>query len=89
LPIRRAKWLLAIHVQLRTDGLEPAIAEDGEPATSFPRPVDRTSISTTTFTVNQGPMPVAGMIGFEFGDIVVTFQPRNTLAPYFPSFRTV
>jgi hypothetical protein len=34
-------------------------------------------------------MPVAGTIGFEFGDTVVTFQPRNTLAPYFPSFGTV
>jgi hypothetical protein len=89
LPIRRAKWLLAIHVQLRTDGLEPAIAEDSEPATSFSRPVDRTGITTATFAVNQGPMRVAGMIGFEFGDAVVTFRPTSTVAPYSPFFRTV
>jgi hypothetical protein len=89
LPIRRAKWLLAIHVQLRTDGFEPAIAEDSEPATSFSRPVDRTGITTTSFAVTQGATPVAGMIGFEFGDIVVTFRPTSTVAPCSPFFRTV
>lgn len=47
---------------------------------SFSRPVDRPTITTSTFAVTQGAIPVAGTIGFEFGDTVVTFRPTATLA---------
>jgi hypothetical protein len=47
---------------------------------SFSRPVDRTSITTSTFAFTQGATPVAGTFSFEFGDTVVTFRPTATLA---------
>lgn len=47
---------------------------------SFSRPVDRTSITTTTFAFTQGVTPVAGIYSFDFGDTVVTFRPAATLA---------
>lgn len=47
---------------------------------SFSRPVDRTSITTSTFAFTQGATPVAGTFIFEFGDTVVTFRATATLA---------
>jgi len=47
---------------------------------SFSRPVDRTSITTTTFAFTQGAVPVAGTYSFDFSDTVVTFRPTATLA---------
>lgn len=46
---------------------------------SFSRPVDRTSITTSTFAFTQGATPIAGTFTFEFGDTVVTFRPTATL----------
>ncbi len=47
---------------------------------SFSRPVDRTTITTSTFAFTQGATPVSGSFGFSFSDTVVTFQPAATLA---------
>ncbi|MEK7414838.1 MAG: Ig-like domain-containing protein, partial [Planctomycetota bacterium] len=47
---------------------------------SFSRPVDRTSMTTSTFAFTQGATAVAGTFIFEFGDTVVTFRPTATLA---------
>lgn len=47
---------------------------------SFSRPVDWTSITTTTFAFTQGAVPVARTFSFDFGDTVVTFRPTVTLA---------
>ncbi len=46
---------------------------------SFSRPVDRTTITTTTFAFTQGATPVAGAFSFDFSDTVVTFRPTATL----------
>jgi large repetitive protein len=47
---------------------------------SFSQPVNRTTITTSTFAFTQGTTPVAGTFGFAFGDTVVTFTPSATLA---------
>lgn len=47
---------------------------------SFSRPVDPTSITTSTFAFTQGTTPVAGSFLFSFGNSVVTLQPAATLA---------
>lgn len=47
---------------------------------SFSRPVNRTSITTTTFAFTQGVTPVAGTFSYDFSDTVVTFRPTATLA---------
>ncbi len=47
---------------------------------SFSRPVDRASITTTTFAFTQGVTPVAGTFSFDFSDTVVTFRPTAILA---------
>jgi len=47
---------------------------------SFSRPVNRTSITTTTFAFTQGVTPVAGTFSYDFGDTVVTFRPTAPLA---------
>lgn len=46
---------------------------------SFSRPVDRTTMTTSSFAFTQGATPVAGSFTFEFGDTVVTFRPTTTL----------
>ena len=46
---------------------------------SFSRPVDRATITSSTFAFTQGATPVAGTFGFAFGDTVVTFMPSATL----------
>lgn len=40
---------------------------------SFSRPVNRTTITTSTFAFSQGASPVAGTFSLAFGDTVVTF----------------
>lgn len=47
---------------------------------SFSRPVDRTTITTSTFAFTQGATPVPGTYTYDFGDTVVTFRPSATLA---------
>ena len=47
---------------------------------SFSRPVDHTTITTSTFAFTHGATPVVGTFTFEFGDTVVTFRPTATLA---------
>lgn len=47
---------------------------------SFSRPVDRTTITTSTVAFTQGAPPVAGTSIFEFSDTVVTFRQTATLA---------
>lgn len=46
---------------------------------SFSRPVDRATITSSTFAFTQGATPVAGTFGFAFGDTVVTFTPSAIL----------
>jgi len=47
---------------------------------SFSRPVDRATITSSTFAFTQGATPVAGTFGFAFGDTVVTFTTAYTLS---------
>ncbi|OQW33082.1 MAG: hypothetical protein A4E19_06980 [Nitrospira sp. SG-bin1] len=54
---------------------------------SFSRPVDRTTITTSTFAFTQGATPVAGTFTFEFGDTVGIFLPIDLLLHHFPAFR--
>ena len=47
---------------------------------SFTRPVDRATMTTSSFALTQSGTPVAGVFTFEFNDTVVTFTPSATLA---------
>lgn len=43
---------------------------------SFSRPVDRASLTAATFAFTQGVTPVAGTFSFDFGDTVMTLEPK-------------
>jgi YD repeat-containing protein len=47
----------------------------------FSRPLDRTTVNATSFSVTDGTAPVAGAFGFSLSDTVITFTPSGGLAP--------
>src|SRR4029077_18227817 len=50
-------------------------------AATFSEAMDPLSISTTTFTLNQGPTPVAGTVTYAAIGTTATFNPASGLAP--------